>query len=338
MPAAGKVHGPHRKRMDHMRDPYEVLGVARSASEADVKKAYRRLAKTLHPDRNQNDPKAREKFSELTNAYEIVGDAEKRKKFDAGEIDAEGKPRYAGFEGFGAGGGPRGAGGARGGFENFHFGFGSDAGGFRQGGRPGAGFDASDIFSDFFGAEATGRAGTRRAKAGADVRSETTITLQEAVKGVALRVTLPNGRDLEVSIPPGVSDGQTVRLKGQGHPGPAGGPPGDVLVTVRVRPDRRFAVEGKDLRLRLPVRLDEAVLGAKVRTPTLEGVVELSIPPNSSTGRTLRLRGKGLPHADGRGDLLVTIDVMLPPEADRELEELMKRWAETKTWDPRKDL
>ncbi len=328
------VRVAHRERMDHMRDPYDVLGVGRTASEAEVKKAYRRLAKTWHPDRNQNDPKAREKFSELNNAYEIIGDADKRKKFDAGEIDAEGKPRFSGFEGF-AGGARPGAG--RGGFENFHFGFGSEPGGFRQG-RGGAGFDASDIFSDFFGAEAAGRQGARRARAGADVRSEATITLQEAVKGVALRITLPNGRDLEVSIPPGVTDGQTVRLKGQGHPGPAGGTAGDVLVTVRVRPDRRFAVEGHDLRLRLPVRLDEAVLGAKVRTPTLEGVVELTIPANSSTGRTLRLRGKGLPHADGRGDLLVTIDVMLPPDGDRDLEDLMKRWADSKSWDPRKDL
>lgn len=320
-----------------MRDPYDVLGVGRSASEADIKKAYRRLAKALHPDRNQDDPKAREKFSELTNAYEIVGDAEKRKKFDAGEIDAEGKPRFTGFEGFGAG--PRGGAGARGGFENFHFGFGSDAGGFRQG-RASAGFDASDIFSDLFGADPGGRGGGRRSRAGAgaDIRSEATITLQEAVKGVTLRVTLPTGRDLEVSVPAGIADGQTVRLKGQGHPSPGGGPAGDVLVTVRVRPDRRFIVEGKDLRLRLPVRLDEAVLGAKVRTPTLEGAVELTIPPHTSTGRTLRLRGKGLPHADGRGDLLVTIDVVLPPEADKDLEELMKRWSAAKTWDPRKDM
>lgn len=318
-----------------MRDPYDVLGVGRSASEADVKKAYRRLAKALHPDRNKDDPKAREKFSELTNAYEIVGDAEKRKKFDAGEIDAEGKPRFTGFEGFGGAG--RGGAGQRAGFENFHFGFGSDAGGFRQG-RGGAGFDATDIFSDLFGADAAGRGAGRRSRAGADIRSEATITLQEAVKGVTLRVTLPTGRDLEVSVPAGIADGQTIRLKGQGHPGPAGGTAGDVLVTVRVRPDRRFTVEGKDLRLRLPVRLDEAVLGAKVRTPTLEGIVELTIPPNTSTGRTLRLRGKGLAHADGRGDLLVTVDVVLPPEPDKDLDELMKRWSTTKTWDPRKDL
>ncbi len=171
------------------------------------------------------------------------------------------------------------------------------------------------------------------------MRSEATITLQEAVKGASLRVTLPNGRDVEVTIPPGVSDGQTVRLKGQGHPGPGGGPNGDVLVTVRVRPDRRFTVEGRNLRLRVPVRLDEAVLGAKVRVPTLEGVVELTVPASSSTGRTLRLRGKGMADGEGRGDLLVTLDVVLPPDADKDLEELMRRWAQSKTgWDPRKDI
>ncbi|MHB2169641.1 DnaJ C-terminal domain-containing protein [Alsobacter sp. R-9] len=317
-----------------MRDPYDVLGVGRSASEADVKKAYRRLAKTWHPDRNKDDPKAREKFSEINNAYEILGDADKRKKFDAGEIDAEGKPRFTGFEGFGAGG--RG-GGPRGGFENFHFGF-DNAGGFRQG-RGGPGFDAGDIFADFFGSDLGGRGGTRRARGGADVRAEAMITLQEAVKGTTLRITLPDGRDVEAAVPAGITDGKTIRLKGQGHPAPGGGPPGDVLVTVRVRPDRRFAVEGNDLRLRLPVRLDEAVLGAKVRVPTLEGVVELTIPANSSTGRTLRLRGKGMPAGSQRGDLLVTLDVVLPPDADKGLEDLVKDWAATKPgWDPRKDL
>jgi DnaJ-class molecular chaperone len=324
-----------------MRDPYEVLGVGRSASEADVKKAFRRLAKTWHPDRNQDDPKAREKFSELNNAYEILGDAEKRRKFDTGEIDAEGKPRFTGFEGFAGGRGRPGAGGAGGpgGFENFHFGF-DQGGGFRAGGAGShAGFDASDIFSDLFSGGMGGRGGAKKPRGGADVRIEATITLAEAAKGTSLRVTLPSGRDVEVTIPAGIQEGQAVRLKGQGHPSPvAGGPPGDVLVNVHVRPDRRFAVEGADLRLRLPVRLDEAVLGAKVRAPTLEGAVELTIPANSSSGRTLRLRGRGLPSGEGRGDLLVTLEIVLPPQADAELKALMERWSGTLDFDPRKDF
>ncbi|WP_293866651.1 J domain-containing protein [uncultured Alsobacter sp.] len=317
-----------------MRDPYVVLGVGRSATEADIKKAFRRLAKAHHPDRNPTDPKARDTFAEINNAYEILGDADKRKKFDAGEIDAEGKPRFTGFEGFGAGG-PRG-GGAGAGFENFHFGFDQGGGGFRSArGGPG-GFDASDIFSDLFSG---GRGGPRKPRGGADVKIEATITLAEAVKGTSLRVTLPSGRDVEVKIPAGIAEGQTVRLKGQGHPSPApGGPPGDVLVSVHVRPDRRFAVEGNDIRLRLPIRLDEAVLGAKVRAPTLEGAVELTIPANSSSGRTLRLRGKGLPSGDTRGDLLVTLEIVLPPQASDELKALMERWSETLDFDPRKDF
>ena len=327
---------PRQKRFESMRDPYVVLGVGRSATEADIKKAFRRLAKAHHPDRNPDDPKARDTFAEINNAYEILGDADKRKKFDAGEIDAEGKPRFTGFEGFGAGAG-RGAG-AGAGFENFHFGF--DQGGGFRGARPGAaGFDPSDVFSDLFSGGMGGRGGQRKPRAGADVRIEATITLAEAAKGTSLRVTLPSGRDVEVQIPAGITEGQTIRLKGQGHPSPApGGPAGDVLVNVHVRPDRRFAVEGNDLRLRLPVRLDEAVLGAKVRAPTLEGAVELTIPPNSSSGRTLRLRGKGLPSGESRGDLLVTLEIVLPPQAGDDLKDLMERWRETLDFDPRKDF
>ncbi|PSC04470.1 molecular chaperone DnaJ [Alsobacter soli] len=324
-----------------MRDPYDVLGVPRSAQEADIKKAYRKLAKALHPDRNPDDPKAREKFSELTNAYEILGDDAKRKQFDRGEIDAEGKPRFTGFEGFAHGGGPgagAGFGAGRGaGFEGFNFGFEPGGGGFRARTGPG-GFDPGDIFADLF--SGGGQRTTRQAKrpAGEDVAGEVTVSLADAAKGTKARVTLPSGKDVEVTVPAGVTDGKVIRLKGQGQASPWGGAAGDFLLTVRVRPDRRFAVEGKDLRLRLPLRLDEAVLGAKVRVPTLEGAVEVSIPAYSSSGRTLRLRGKGLPAPEGAGDLLVTVEVVLPPEKDSELEALMKRWAEVQTFDPRKDL
>lgn len=331
-----------------MRDPYEILGVPRSAQEADIKKAYRKLAKVLHPDRNPDDPKAREKFSELTNAYEILGDDAKRKQFDRGEIDAEGKPRFSGFEGFHHGGGPgagAGFGAGRGaGFEGFNFGFepGGAAGGYRARTGPG-GFDPGDIFADLFagggaaGGQRAGRTGGKR-PSGEDAQTEIALTLAEAAKGSKARVVLPSGKEVEISVPAGVTDGKVIRLKGQGHPSAWGGANGDLLVNVRVRPDRRFTVEGKDLRLRLPLRLDEAVLGAKVRVPTLDGAVEMSIPSHSSSGRTLRLRGKGLPAADGAGDLLVTVEVVLPPEKDAELEALMKRWSETQTFDPRKDL
>jgi DnaJ-class molecular chaperone len=308
-----------------MRDPYQVLGLAKSATDADVKKAFRRLAKIHHPDKNKDDPKAQDKFAELNAAYEILGDAEKRKRFDRGEIDAEGKPRYQGFEGFSAGSQPNM------GPEGFSFGFGG-SGPFQR--RGGAGVDPSDLFSDLFGFGAGQKSRTRpgagaSAPAGGDIRVETSIALADAVKGTTRRMSFPGGRALDVSIPAGVTDGQSIRLRGQGQPSTWGGPPGDAFVTVRVLPDPRFAVEGKDLRLRQPVTLDQAVLGGKVRAPTLTGAVELTIPPNTSTGKTFRLRGKGLPSKEGDGDLLVTVDVVLPPKPDAELEALMRRWRES---------
>jgi DnaJ-class molecular chaperone len=320
-----------------MRDPYDVLGVPRSANDAEVKKAFRRLAKTYHPDRNKDDPKARDKFSELNNAYEILGDSEKRKQFDAGEIGPDGKRRFAGFEGFGAGAGA--GAGQRAGFEGFSFGFDPASGGYRAT-RGGAGMDPGDIFSELFGQAGMrgGAGGQRRPRAGEDLRSEAEISLIDAAKGTDLRLAFSNGREIEVKIPPGVTDGKVVRLKGQGHPSPNGGPAGDLLVTVKVKPDKRFVLEGKDLRLRLPVSLDEAVLGGHVRVPTLEGAVEVNIPKNTSSGRTLRLRGKGFPAKDGAGDLLVTLEIVLPPDAGDELRQLMEKWRERGVENPRKDV
>ncbi len=299
-----------------MRDPYTILGVDKSASEDDIKKAYRKHAKVLHPDRNVTDPKAKDKFAELNSAYEILGDAKKRKQFDSGEIDAEGKPRFQGFPGGGAGG--PGFGGARGGGGPFG----------------GSSFDASDIFAEFFrggmgGADA--RTGRRRTPApGADLKVVTTVSLADSIKGTTARVSLPGGRTLEVSIPAGVTDGKVIRLKRQGQPSAEGGIPGDALITIRVTQDNRFTIDGKNMRTRVPIPLEDAVLGGTVRVPTLDGVVELSIPPYSNSGQTLRLKGKGLPAAEGAGDLFATLELTIPKEPDLELEMLMKRWRDRK--------
>ena len=317
-----------------MRDPYLVLGVSKSAETAEIKKAFRKLAKKYHPDQSK-DPKAKEKFAEINAAYEILGDEKRRAQFDRGEIDAEGKPRFHGFEGFGqegagfgrgahAGGGP--------GFQHFEFNFG--------GRGPGAaGFAASDIFTDLFGGTGAGRRGRmggQSAPRGEDVTADVTVSLAEAAKGASAHVSLPTGRTLEVKVPAGIEDGKQIRLKGQGQPSPFGGDPGDAWVTVHIAKHPYFRVEGRDLRLDLPVTLYEAVCGAKVNTPTLEGSVELTIPPGSNGGRTLRLRGKGLPGAGGPpGDLLVTLKIVLPDDVDPELVGLMRKWEVQKPYNPR---
>lgn len=306
-----------------MRDPYQVLGVARGASDAEIKKAFRRRAKELHPDRNREDPKAQDKFAELNTAYEIVGDETKRKQFDRGEIDAEGKPKFQGFEGMGAG-----RGGRSGGFE-FHFGQG---GGNPFGGRAGsaggsggeAGFDASDIFSSLFG-EASRRGRGRPEPQKPPEQSFTLeVTLAQAVTGGARRVKLPTGREVEITIPEGVTDGKVMRLRGLGQSDPFSGETGDVLMTIKVKPDPRFTVDGRDLRTRVAVPLAKAVLGGPLHVPTLTGTVEMNIPPLTGTAKQFRLRGKGLKGEKGAvGDLFVAIDIEMPA-ADAELTAMMK--------------
>ncbi|MFC0283800.1 DnaJ C-terminal domain-containing protein [Camelimonas abortus] len=291
-----------------MRDPYQVLGVARDASEADIKKAFRKAAKTWHPDQNK-DPKARERFAEINAAYEILGDREKRGQYDRGEIDAEGKPRFQGFEGFG--GGRPGGGFGGGGFEGFSFGFGGDP---------------SDLFGAAFRDAMGGGRGRRAPPRGHDVEAEIAVSLREAALGGHRRLQLPGGREVSVTIPPGVRDGKVLRLRGQGEPGMFGGESGDMLLTVRIRDDGHFELDGDTLRARLPVSLEDAVLGGKVRVQTLDGEVEMSIPPMTTSGRALRLRGKGFPKAGGgRGDLIVTVEVQLPSEPDPELTGLMQK-------------
>ena len=329
-----------------MRDPYDILGVTKSANPDAIKSAYRRLAKKLHPDANKQDEKAATKFAELNAAYEILGDEDKRKAFDRGEIDAEGKPRFQGFEGFGAqpGGGFSPGGGTH--FESFSFG----PDGFRRSSSgPGGGFSAGgldELLRGMFGGRGGARTGFSTfegedfgaaAGAGQDLHATLTITLSDAAQGAKRRVQLPTGKEVEVKIPAGIASGQQIRLKGQGWPS-ASGRAGDALITVNVAPHPLFKPEGADLRLELPITLYEATLGGKVRVPTLDGAVELAIPAGTNSGRTFRLKGKGLKAKGGVGDLLATVRIVLPDRLDDEFRELMKKWRDSNRYDPRKDM
>jgi DnaJ-class molecular chaperone len=307
-----------------MRDPYEILGVAKSASAKDIKSAFRKLAKKFHPDQNPDDPQAKERFNAANQAYEILGDEKKRAAFDRGEIDAEGKPRFQGFEGAahgdpfgafrrGAAGGPGGARGSR--FE------------FRAGGPDGAGFGTEDIFSELFGsafrgAGAAGAAGAGARARAADTASTLDISLEEAASGAHVSVQFPGGRKLAVKLPRYVEDGQTIRLKGQGENG------GDALVKLRFRPHPQYRLEGRDLHLDLFVDLKDAVLGAKLPVDTVKGRIAVTIPPWSGSDKVLRLKERGLPQkTGGDGDLYVHVRIMLPQEGREELEALMRRRA-----------
>ncbi|MGO9418785.1 DnaJ C-terminal domain-containing protein [Roseiarcus sp.] len=308
-----------------MRNPYEVLGVPKSASAAEIKSAFRKLAKKFHPDQSK-EPRAKERFAEVGSAYEILGDEKKRAAFDRGEIDAEGKPRAPQFEGFGGFGRQPGAGG---------FGFDFGPGGFATG----AGSIDQDILSELFGGGRRGRTRPQQQQAskGEDISVSVAVPLSTVASGAPVRVALPTGRTLDATVPAGIEEGKSIRLRGQGHPGGRGGAAGDVIVTIRYAPHPLFKVEGRDLRLDLPITLYEAVLGGKVRVPTLGGDVEMSIAPGMSGGRALRLRGKGLPAAGDlpAGDLLATIRIVLPTAEDPELMELMRKWRDRKPYDPR---
>ncbi|MBN9553566.1 MAG: J domain-containing protein [Alphaproteobacteria bacterium] len=300
-----------------MRDPYQVLGVAKSASEAEIKKAFRNLAK--------------KRFQEISAAYDILGDKDKRAKFDAGEVDAGGNPRgfdprAGGFRGnpVGFGGG---AGGAPGGDREFHFSW-DDRGGAQ-------GFSAEDIFSELMGG---GRGRGRRANQparGEDFAVAITASFGESVMGGTRRIVLANGEQIDVKIPPGLKDGQQIRIKGRGGAGRHGGPNGDVLIQVTVATHPFMSRDGNDLRMDLPVTLKEAVLGAKVPVPTLGGTLNLSIPPNSNSGAVLRLKGKGVPVHGGQaaGDLYVRLVVALPDPPDAALKQFAENWHSN--FDPR---
>jgi DnaJ-class molecular chaperone len=310
------------------RDPYDVLGVSRKATEAEVKKAFRNLAKKHHPDTHQNDPAKVKQFQEISGAYEIIGDKEKRAQYDRGEIDAAGQPR--GFDpraqggGFRPGGGNGGRQGGPRGARDFEFQWNSGNG---------EGMRAEDIFSDLFGSGgARRRAGPRR---GEDIQLAAEITLEEAANGAVRRVVIGDGKQIDARIPGGVREGQQIRLKGQGGPGVQGGAAGDILITISIAAHPQFSVEGRDLRVDLPVTLKEAVLGGKVPVTTLSGQLTVTVPPNSNSGRVLRLKGKGLPAGGGEdaGDLYARLVVTLPEGGDAELEAFLRTWPAE--YDPR---
>jgi DnaJ-class molecular chaperone len=316
-----------------LRDPYEVLGVARKASADEIKKSFRKLAKKHHPDSSKGDPKASARFNEVNTAYEILGDEKKRRAFDAGEIDAEGKPKGFNFDPRSQGGfgGAQGFPGGETIFETFSYG----PGGFqRRASRGGprqqsGGFE--DILSGIFGGRAprgdTAFEEFEQAQAkGSDIALSLTVSLEESVSGAKKRVQLPSGKEVEVTVPPGVVDGQQIRLRGQGFAGPI---PGDAIVTIRVAAHPELKPEGANLRADVSVPLADAILGGSVRVPTLTGAVDLRIPPRTSGGRTFRLKGKGLPQKGfDPGDLLVSVNIALPEGADAELEALAKKLKE----------
>ena len=301
-----------------MADPYSILGVARGANEKDIKSAYRKLAKELHPDRNKDNPKAAERFSEVTRAYDLLSDKDKRARFDRGEIDIDGNPTM-GFGGGGMGGGF--AGGQRGfradGFEGFE-----------------SGIDIGDIFDGLFGGRGGmggGFGGGQRrgpAPRGANVQYRLRVSLTDAATQAPQRITLSDGKTIDLKLPAGVEDGTQMRLAGKGEPGPGGN--GDAIVVIELQPHAFFRRDGDNLRLDLPITLDEAVNGAKVKVPTADGAVMLTVAPGTSSGKTLRLKGKGFSRKDGtRGDQLVTIEVQLP-EGDEDLAKRLEGWRDTR--------
>jgi DnaJ-class molecular chaperone len=299
-----------------MRDPYEILGVAKTASANEIRTAYRKLAKKLHPDLNPGDKQAEERFKEVAAANDLLSDPDKRRRFDAGEIDASGAekapPNARYYRDYAGGSG--------------HPYEGNSAyGDFAQG---------DDMFAELLRRAAE----QARRRPGADLHYELQVEFLDAVNGATKTITLPQGGTLNVTIPAGVEDGQILRLRGKGAPSPGEGEPGDALVQIVVRPHRAFIREGDDILLDLPITVKEAALGAEVRTPTTTGSVMLKIPKRSNSGDVLRLRGKGVKKRDGAGDELVKLKVMMPTGAEPDLEAFLANWTPASTYDPRKEM
>lgn len=305
-------------------DPYLVLGVPRSASDEDIRKAFRKLARESHPDVNPNNPSAVERFKKISAAYDLLGDTEKRAKYDRGEIDEQGEPRR---------------------YQQSYRGAGPFAGRAGQGQRPGGGFEDfgfSDIFDIF---SSNGTAGTRGqarghggyAARGPDARYTLEVDFIEAVTGAKKRVNMPAGGILDISVPSGVSDGQILRLKGRGNPGPYGGVPGDALVEIKVRQHPRFTRQGDDILVEVPISIDEAILGARIEVETITGKVQVNVPKGTSGGKVLRLRGKGVQNATtgNSGDQLITLRIELPETIDESLSYFMSEWRQKNAYNPR---
>jgi DnaJ-class molecular chaperone len=304
-------------------DPYAVLGVPKTATQDQIKKTYRKLAKKLHPDLHPDDPGKQAEFQEISAAYDLLGDPEKRKRFDAGEIDASGQERPE--------------------RQYYHHYAGQDAGRRYD---PGAGTgdfeDASDLFSEIFGQRQRSGGGDFRQEfhaRGPDIRYHLDVDFMDAARGIKREITLPDGKSIQITIPPGLKDGQTMRLRGKGGPGIGQGQAGDALVTIAVRPHAIFARDGDNIEMELPITLDEAVLGAKVEVPTISGAVTMTIPKGTSSGHRLRLRGKGISTGKGgAGDQFVRLRIVLPDKIDGDMEDLAKRWRDHANIDPREEL
>jgi DnaJ-class molecular chaperone len=299
-----------------LNDPYKILEVAPTASADDIQKAYRKLAKKLHPDLNPGNPAAEEKFKEVAGAYDLVGDAEKRKRFDSGEIDAAGveRPRQSYYRDYASS-------------EQDHPY--ADNSGFADF------MESEDAFAELLRRSAQAQANRR----GQDLQFRLPIEFVESIAGANKRLTLPDSSTIDVAIPPGMTEGQVLRLRGKGAPGSGRGGPGDILIEVEIKPDRSFTRRGDDLYLELPITLTEAVLGARIKVPTPTGAVTMTVPKGSNTGSTLRLRGKGAPNqAGGHGDQLVKLRVVLPKEPDPELEAFVTNWEGGKTYNPREEM
>lgn len=298
-----------------MKDPYLVLGVARAASDDEIKKVYRQLARELHPDLNPGDRRAEERFKEISAAYDFLSDPQKRAQFDSGEIDASGAARRRSSSSWRA----------------------QSGGGGGRHGRAGGPFgdNVDDILAELMRRKEKGRAQAAGGGRGADIRHSLTVSFVEAAAGATKRVTMLSGRTVEVRIPPGSTDGQTLRLKGQGHDHGGGGETGDAFIDLKVEDHPFFTRRDLDILLDLPISVPEAVLGGKVTAPTIDGKVALTVPPGSNTGAVLRLKGKGIAGTGGKtGDQLVTLKVVLP-EGDAEFRKLVEKWGPRHAYDPR---
>ena len=301
-------------------DPYSVLGVAKDASDAEIKKAYRRIAKECHPDLKPGDAEAEAKFKAAAAAYDLLKDPETRAKYDNGEIDASGQER------------PQ---------QQYYRDY-AEAAGNPYRGRQADPDDMSDIFAEFMRGRG-GFSGQRTQEfhaPGHNLNYSLQISFLDAVFGASQKLTLPDGDRIEVKIPAGITDGQTIRLRGKGAPGYGEGPPGDALVTVSVAEHPVFDRQGDDIRISLPITIDEAILGGKVPAPTIDGGVNVSVPAGTSSGKTLRLRGKGVKKrgSSERGDQLIELTVTMPDKIDDELKQFMETWRETHRYDPRKGM